>query len=54
MTLRVEYQEGRDGGSVLCEQVDEGDSGLYLLDGHGEQVGYIPFDSLYRVVPADR
>lgn len=29
-----------------CDKIQEGDSGITLLDSTGDQIGYIPFDNL--------
>ena len=33
-----------------CSKVEEGDDGLFLLDDHEEQIGWIPYSSVNSVV----
>lgn len=35
---------------IECAEVAEGERGLFLLDGDGRQVGYVPYGRLERVV----
>ncbi|MBP1922902.1 hypothetical protein J2751_001918 [Halorubrum alkaliphilum] len=45
-------------GSIECGCLYEGESGLMLYENRrqksDEQVGYVPFDRLYRVEPSDK
>lgn len=38
-----------DGQEIECETVEEGDFGVFLLDGD-EQVGYVPYEDLSYVL----
>lgn len=38
-----------DDREIECDEVEEGDSGLYLFD-DGEQVGYVPYTNLAYVL----
>ena len=51
--MKAVYSAGRANDSIECEDVSEGESGLYLQDASGNNIGYIPYDSLLRVEPTD-
>lgn len=36
-----------------CDSIQEGDSGIILLDSTGDQIGYIPFDNLMYAEEGD-
>lgn len=38
------------GEEIECAEVEEGERGVFLFDHDGQQVGYVPYDGLERVI----
>lgn len=53
MSLKAVYWVKDSPEEQECEGVKGDTHGVHLLDGKNSQIGYIPYDQLNHVVPAD-
>lgn len=58
MSVIVHYDAKDEKGEIECDFVKEGESGLFLKENDDEatgksQVGYVPFEAVSLVEPAD-
>ena len=51
--MKAVYYQGNVETEIECDEVREGDTGVYLLDDLGDQLGYILYENLRWVVPSD-